>query len=406
MLRAERPRSGQRNVVCHDRRAPRSRQRPRRDRGGGPGGAAAHARAAGARRGPRPRALPVLSRATSPDPARDRAHRRRRPGEPGWRVRVFPNLYPITDAHEVVVLSPDHDRTFARAVRRRRDRGVRRAARPGPRASRRRARLSPPRSSTRAAPPARRSRTRTRRSSRSTSCRPRSRPRSTGSSARPTTCSTTTSPTRATGSSCSPTVRSPCGARSRRRRPCSCGCATRTPARRFDDATDGEIAAIADGRRATRSPPLSRVVDAPAVQPRGAHGTALVHRDHAASRRARGIRAGDRRVREHDPARARRRVPRRDRPDERECRRSPAGDDYGPPGSPSVGSPGNLQGSRSLERLNGLGKDGGRDHRHSTICGRFVLHAGGNDRSTADATGDGQRATSWSRARMSSSSRR
>ena len=34
-------------------------------------------------------------------------------GEPGWRVRVFPNLYPITDAHEVVVLSPDHYRTFA-----------------------------------------------------------------------------------------------------------------------------------------------------------------------------------------------------------------------------------------------------------------------------------------------------
>ena len=33
-------------------------------------------------------------------------------GEPGWRVRVFPNLYPITDAHEVVVLSPDHERTF------------------------------------------------------------------------------------------------------------------------------------------------------------------------------------------------------------------------------------------------------------------------------------------------------
>jgi UDPglucose--hexose-1-phosphate uridylyltransferase len=36
-----------------------------------------------------------------------------RPGSAGWRVRVFPNLYPITDAHEVVVLSPDHDRTLA-----------------------------------------------------------------------------------------------------------------------------------------------------------------------------------------------------------------------------------------------------------------------------------------------------
>ena len=28
-------------------------------------------------------------------------------------VRAFPNLYPIVDAHEVVVLSPDHDRSFA-----------------------------------------------------------------------------------------------------------------------------------------------------------------------------------------------------------------------------------------------------------------------------------------------------
>jgi UDPglucose--hexose-1-phosphate uridylyltransferase len=32
--------------------------------------------------------------------------------EPGWLVRVFPNLYPIVDTHEVVVLSPDH-RSFA-----------------------------------------------------------------------------------------------------------------------------------------------------------------------------------------------------------------------------------------------------------------------------------------------------
>jgi len=31
----------------------------------------------------------------------------------GWRARVFPNLYPIADAHEVVVISPDHDRSFA-----------------------------------------------------------------------------------------------------------------------------------------------------------------------------------------------------------------------------------------------------------------------------------------------------
>lgn len=34
-------------------------------------------------------------------------------GEPGWRTRVFPNLYPVSDAHEVVVLSPDHYRSFA-----------------------------------------------------------------------------------------------------------------------------------------------------------------------------------------------------------------------------------------------------------------------------------------------------
>src|SRR5262245_28900334 len=31
----------------------------------------------------------------------------------GWRARAFPNLYPITDSHEVIVLSPDHDRSFA-----------------------------------------------------------------------------------------------------------------------------------------------------------------------------------------------------------------------------------------------------------------------------------------------------
>jgi len=45
------------------------------------------------------------------------------PDGPGWRVRVFPNLYPIvggegagpgaTGAHEVVALSPDHHASFA-----------------------------------------------------------------------------------------------------------------------------------------------------------------------------------------------------------------------------------------------------------------------------------------------------
>jgi UDPglucose--hexose-1-phosphate uridylyltransferase len=49
------------------------------------------------------------------------------PDTPGWRVRVVPNLYPIvggadagpgaTGAHEVVVLSPEHDASFARLDR-------------------------------------------------------------------------------------------------------------------------------------------------------------------------------------------------------------------------------------------------------------------------------------------------
>ena len=34
------------------------------------------------------------------------------PDTPGWRVRVTPNLYPIVDTHEVVVLTPDHYRSF------------------------------------------------------------------------------------------------------------------------------------------------------------------------------------------------------------------------------------------------------------------------------------------------------
>jgi UDPglucose--hexose-1-phosphate uridylyltransferase len=34
------------------------------------------------------------------------------PDGPGWEVRAFPNLYPIVEAHEVVVLAPDH-RSFA-----------------------------------------------------------------------------------------------------------------------------------------------------------------------------------------------------------------------------------------------------------------------------------------------------
>src|SRR5437660_7438670 len=38
--------------------------------------------------------------------------------QPGWRVRVVPNLYPVVGdglegAHEVVILSPSHDADFA-----------------------------------------------------------------------------------------------------------------------------------------------------------------------------------------------------------------------------------------------------------------------------------------------------
>ncbi len=34
------------------------------------------------------------------------------PDQPGWEVRAIPNLYPIVDVHEVVILAPDH-RSFA-----------------------------------------------------------------------------------------------------------------------------------------------------------------------------------------------------------------------------------------------------------------------------------------------------
>ena len=32
--------------------------------------------------------------------------------KPGWKVRVIPNLFPITDLHEVVIHSPDHSRNI------------------------------------------------------------------------------------------------------------------------------------------------------------------------------------------------------------------------------------------------------------------------------------------------------
>ena len=32
--------------------------------------------------------------------------------KPGWQVRVFANLFPITEIHEVVVHSPDHEKNI------------------------------------------------------------------------------------------------------------------------------------------------------------------------------------------------------------------------------------------------------------------------------------------------------
>lgn len=34
------------------------------------------------------------------------------PDEPGWKVRVVPNLYPITDIHEVIIHSVSHEKDF------------------------------------------------------------------------------------------------------------------------------------------------------------------------------------------------------------------------------------------------------------------------------------------------------
>lgn len=36
-----------------------------------------------------------------------------RPNGKGWQVRVFPNLFPVTETHEVVVHSPDHKKDLA-----------------------------------------------------------------------------------------------------------------------------------------------------------------------------------------------------------------------------------------------------------------------------------------------------
>jgi UDPglucose--hexose-1-phosphate uridylyltransferase len=33
--------------------------------------------------------------------------------KPGWKIRVIPNKYPITDTHEVIIHSPDHEKDIA-----------------------------------------------------------------------------------------------------------------------------------------------------------------------------------------------------------------------------------------------------------------------------------------------------
>src|SRR3989344_2438626 len=34
------------------------------------------------------------------------------PNKPGWKVRVVPNKYPITDIHEVIIHSPDAEKNI------------------------------------------------------------------------------------------------------------------------------------------------------------------------------------------------------------------------------------------------------------------------------------------------------
>jgi hypothetical protein len=210
-------------------------------------------------------------------------------GAPGWRVQVFPNLYPITDTHEVVVFSPDHYRTFAdlsddaatEVAIVLRDR-VRVHSMPASR--------SAPRSSTRAGRRGRRSRTRTRRCSDWASCRPTSQPRSTASWWRPTTCWTTTSPMRDRGLVLADgEVATWCPFASRRLLVRLCHA---DPGATFDAATDAEIAAVAIAARRARRAAAGR---RPCALQRGrAHGAALVHRDHAPPQRHRRIRTGHR----------------------------------------------------------------------------------------------------------------
>ena len=48
----------------------------------------------------------------------------RKPDTPGWRVRVIPNKFPITDHHEVVIFSPDPTKDLDRLSRRQTERVV------------------------------------------------------------------------------------------------------------------------------------------------------------------------------------------------------------------------------------------------------------------------------------------
>ena len=92
--------------------------------------------------------------------------------------------------------------------------------------------------------------------------RPKSTPRSTGNLRRPTISSTTTWPSPAIATSCWPTARSRCGARSRRRRRCSSACATPRPGRASTTPPTREVGRHRDRdtRRDRRPRPRDRPI--------------------------------------------------------------------------------------------------------------------------------------------------
>jgi UDPglucose--hexose-1-phosphate uridylyltransferase len=57
--------------------------------------------------------LPGNEHITGPESWADSDIPNRKANHPNWKVRVIPNKYPITDYHEVVILSPDPKRDFA-----------------------------------------------------------------------------------------------------------------------------------------------------------------------------------------------------------------------------------------------------------------------------------------------------